>query len=295
MSTDVSPARAWILACRPATLTAALAPVAVGTAVAYREGGFRLAPALAALFGAFAIQIGTNLANDVFDAKKGADTAERLGPVRAVAAGLLSARAVGVGMIIAFGFATLAGLYLVQQGGWPIVLIGVLSIVSGILYTAGPWALAYVGLGDVFVMIFFGLVAVLGTAYVQTKTWSPLGVWVAVPVGALATAVLVVNNLRDRETDLKANKRTLVVRFGRRFGLVEYATLLALAYLVPPLLVVFGFAQPWVLLTFATLPRALGLYREVKAGEGRALNPLLGKTAQLLLFYALLLALGLCT
>lgn len=295
MTSEVGRARAWVMACRPATLTAAFAPVAVGTAVAYKEGGFRPAPALVALFGAFAIQIGTNLANDVFDAKKGADTAERLGPVRAVAAGLLSARAVSFGMVVAFLLATVAGLYLVYEGGWVVVAIGLSSIASGVLYTAGPWALAYLGLGDLFVMIFFGWVAVLGTAYVQTKSWSWLGWWTAIPVGALATAVLVVNNLRDQSTDVKAKKRTLVVRFGRTFGEVEYAAMLGLAYLVPALLVLFGQAPAWVLLTFVTLPRALRLYREVRTSEGRAMNPLLGKTAQLLLLYSVLLALGLCT
>jgi 1,4-dihydroxy-2-naphthoate polyprenyltransferase len=286
-----SPLSAWVLASRPATLTAAFAPVAVGTAVAYREGSFQPFAALAAMLGAFAIQIGTNLANDVFDAKKGADTAERLGPTRAVAAGLLTARSVFIGMVLAFALATVAGLYLTWVGGWPVIAIGVFSIASGIAYTAGPYALAYVGLGDVFVMIFFGSVAVVGTTYVQTGGWSSLAGIVALPVGAIATAILVVNNLRDRTTDVKANKRTLVVRFGRSFGIAEYAILLGLAYSIPV-----GLASqlgPWVLLPLATLPRAIRLYFKVKSLDGKELNPLLGSTAQLLLFYSVLLSLGL--
>ncbi|MEO1234220.1 MAG: 1,4-dihydroxy-2-naphthoate polyprenyltransferase [Myxococcota bacterium] len=283
---------AWILASRPKTLTAAAVPVVVGTAVAIHEGGASWGPALAALLGAFAIQIGTNFANDLFDALKGADNEDRLGPVRAVQAGLLSARAMAWGTGLAFGIATLFGIYLVSVAGWPIVIIGLASVASGLAYTGGPFPLAYNGLGDVFVMVFFGFVAVAGTTYVQLLTVPPLALWAAVPVGALATAVLVVNNVRDREGDALAGKRTVVVRFGRGFGLAEYGLCLALAYAVPVGLAAAGYG-PWVLLTWVTLPMAAELVRSVARDQGAPLNETLAGTARLLLFYGLLLAWGL--
>ena len=284
---------AWVQACRPATLTAAAAPVIVGSAVAVSIGAFQLGPALAALFGAMAIQIGTNLANDVFDFKKGADTAERLGPARAVQAGWLSPSAVMTGMAVAFALATLAGAYLVWVAGWPIVVIGVLSILSGIGYTAGPYPLAYIGAADVFVMVFFGLVAVAGTTYVQSLTIEPLALWSAVAIGALATAVLVVNNLRDRHQDVKANKRTLVVRFGRTFGQWEYRLMVGLAYAVVAGLVFSGLVGAWGLLPWLTLPLAGMQMRQVASREGRDLNANLAGTARLLLVFSVLLAVGL--
>jgi 1,4-dihydroxy-2-naphthoate octaprenyltransferase len=288
-----SAARAWVLAARPATLTAAVVPVAVGTAVAWASGGFALGPALAALFGAMCIQIGTNFANDVFDYEKGADTEARLGPTRAVQAGLLSARQVRGGMFVAFGLAVLSGLYLTWAAGPVVVAIGVLSILSGILYTAGPYPLAYLGLGDVFVMLFFGFVAVMGTAFVQTLAWPALGAWAAVPVGALSTAVLVVNNVRDRAQDVHANKRTLPVRFGRRFAEVEYVLLVVAAYAVPVGLWATGQAGPFVLLPLLTLPVAARLTRDLLRLEGRPLNATLAGTAKLLLLHGLLFAGGL--
>ena len=280
----------WILAARPATLSAALVPVAVGTACAHAIGGASLWPALAALFGAACIQIGTNFANDVFDAEKGADTDERLGPVRAVAAGLVSPRAMRVAMAIAFGLATLAGVYLVWVGGWPILALGLASIASGIAYTGGPYPLGYHGLGDVFVLLFFGFGAVCGTTYVQAGE-VPLVAWLAsIPVGALATAILVVNNLRDRETDARAGKRTLAVRLGRRGAIVEYALAMIAAYATPLLL---ARELGWLaLLPVITLPLAVWLIRRVASRTGRALNADLALTAQLLLVFGLLLALG---
>ena len=282
----------WIRAARPATLTAALAPVMVGTAVAHATRGVRWDTALAALLGACAIQIGTNFANDVFDAEKGADTEARLGPVRAVAAGLLSARAMRIAMIAAFALATLFGSYLVWTSGWPIVVIGVLSIASGIAYTGGPYPLGYNGLGDVFVMIFFGFVAVLGTIVVQTNELPLLGWAAAVPVGAIATAILVVNNVRDRSTDVHAGKRTLVVRYGRRFGEIEYATLLALAYAVPLALAAWR-TSPWLALPLVSAPLAVALVRRVLREEGSALNATLAATAKLLLLHGVLFSIGL--
>jgi 1,4-dihydroxy-2-naphthoate octaprenyltransferase len=282
----------WIRASRPATLTAALVPVMVGTAVAHATRGIRWDTALAALLGACAIQIGTNFANDVFDAEKGADTEARLGPVRAVAAGLLSARAMRLAMIAAFAIATLFGSYLVWTSGWPIVVIGVLSIASGIAYTGGPFPLGYNGLGDVFVMIFFGFVAVLGTIVVQTSELPWLGWAAAVPVGAIATAILVVNNVRDRSTDVHAGKRTLVVRFGRRFGELEYAALLVLAYVVPVALALWR-GSPWIALPLASAPLAVALTRRLLREEGAPLNATLAGTAKLLLLHGVLFSIGL--
>ncbi len=296
-SEDKGGARAWLLASRPATLTAAVSPVMVGTGCAVAIGRFSLGPAQAALFGAICIQIGTNLANDVFDFEKGADTAERLGPVRAVQAGLLSAAQVRTGMWIAFGLATLAGVYLVSVAGWPVVAIGVFSIASGVAYTGGPYPLGYHGLGDLFVMLFFGFVAVCGTVFVQAGE-VPLLAWLAaIPVGAIATAVLVVNNLRDREQDAKAGKRTLAVRLGVRATVLQYGTLLCAAELVPLGLAlgtgVTRATSPWVLLPVATLPWALWLIRQVASRRGRELNPMLKATALLLLGYAILFTAGL--
>lgn len=286
-------ARAWLLASRPATLTAALVPVMVGTAVAHATGGVRVVPALAALFGAFMIQIGTNLANDVFDHEKGADTEARLGPTRAVQAGLLTARAVRAGMIAAFALAALAGVYLTWIAGLPIVIIGVASVLSGIAYTGGPYPLGYHGLGDVFVMVFFGFVAVCGTVFVQTATVPPLAWLASLPVGAIATAVLVVNNVRDRETDVVAGKRTLAVRFGKRAGVAEYAILMAVAYAAPIVAVFVLRSSKWALLPMLTLPVAVRLTRTLATAEGRPLNDCLASTAKLLLLHGALFAAGL--
>src|SRR5436190_16224757 len=222
----------WIAAARLRTLPAAAVPVAVGTACAHATGHIAWGPAVAALAGSLAIQIGTNFANDVFDAERGADGPDRVGPVRAVAAGLITAGAMKRAMIAAFAAATLLGVYLVAVAGWPVVAIGVASVASGIAYTGGPWPLGYHGLGDAFVLAFFGFVAVCGTAFVQLGRVPCLAIAAAVPVGALATAILVVNNLRDRATDERAGKRTLAVRLGRRGALIEYAALVAIAYAV---------------------------------------------------------------
>jgi 1,4-dihydroxy-2-naphthoate octaprenyltransferase len=264
--------RAWVLASRPATLTAALVPVLVGTAAAHASGGARPGPALAALFGAFMIQIATNFANDVFDHEKGADTSERLGPTRAVQAGLLTPAQVRAGMIVTILLATLAGVYLASVGGVPIVFIGVLSVLSGIA--------------------FFGFVAVCGTAYVQIGHVPAIAWLASVPVGAIATAVLVVNNVRDRSTDVNAGKRTLAVRFGRAFGVAEYVVLLVAAYVAPVVALVALRLSPWVLLPIASLPIAVKLARTLAVTEGKALNACLTGTAKLLLLYGALFAAG---
>lgn len=286
--------RAWLLAARPATLTVALVPVLVGSAIAYRLSALRLGPALAALFGALCIQIGTNLANDVFDYEKGADTAERLGPLRVTQAGLLTPAQVRRGMLVAFGLAVLAGVYLTVMSGPIIVAIGALSIASGVAYTGGPYPLGYNGLGDLFVFVFFGLVAVCGTCYVAAGQVPGLAVLASLPVGAIATAVLVVNNVRDHATDVKAGKRTLVVRLGRGFGIAEYLLLLALAYAVPLGLFFGGLGGRAVLLPLLTMPLAVPLCRSMlRERAGVALNRTLAGTARLLLIHGVLFAVGL--
>lgn len=284
---------AWLLASRPKTLSAAAVPVFVGTACASARGSVRWGPALAALLGALLLQIGANFANDVFDYEKGADTAERLGPTRAVQAGLLSARSMRRGMCLVFATALGLGLYLTSVAGPVILLIGCASIVSAIAYTGGPYPLGYHGLGDLFVFLFFGFVAVCGTVFVELGQVPWLAVWCAFPVGALATAILVVNNLRDRPTDAEAGKRTLAVRFGRTFAISQYRTLIALSYLVPVALALSRSTGPEVLLPLASLPFALKTERALASVEGRALNPLLGATAKLLLIFGVLFAVGL--
>lgn len=295
MSPKPSRAAIWVMACRPATLTAALVPVLVGAAVAWRAvgaAGMRWGALAAALFGAMCIQVGTNLANDVFDHEKGADTADRLGPTRVTQAGLLTAAEVRRGMVVAFGLAVLAGVYLVAVGGPVIVAIGLASIASGVAYTGGPYPLGYNGLGDVFVFVFFGLVAVCGTVFVTAAQVTALAWWAAVPVGALATAVLVVNNVRDRETDVRAGKRTLVVRYGRRFGVAEYVGLWALAIGVTVALAAW-LRSPWVLLPLLTVPVGIRLAKVVATVEGAPLNATLAATAKALLVFGSLLAVGL--
>ena len=283
--------RTWIAAARLRTLPAAIVPVIVGTSVARACGGIAWGPALAALAGAIAIQIGTNFANDVFDAEKGADGADRIGPLRAVSAGLITAAAMKRAMIGAFAVASAFGLYLIATAGWPIVAIGIASILSGIAYTGGPWPLGYHGLGDVFVLVFFGFVAVCGTVFVQLARVPALALWAAIPVGALATAILVVNNLRDRASDTRAGKRTLAVRLGRRAVLVEYALLLAVAYVVPVALAVHA---PWRALPVVTAPLALVRLRQLAAAsDGPTFNGLLAATGQLLLLHGVLFAVGL--
>ncbi len=224
---------AWVLAARPKTLPVSIGPVLVGTAVAYVEGSLRVGPALAAAFGALMLQIGSNLANDVFDFEKGADTEARIGPPRAAQLGLLSPDALKRGMFVVFALATLAGVYLSWVAGPVILAVGAISILAAIAYTGGPYPLGYHGLGDLAVFVFFGLVAVVGTTFVQTGDLPRLAWLCAIPVGALATTILVVNNLRDVDTDVAAGKRTLAVRFGRAGARAEWGALAAIAYLTP--------------------------------------------------------------
>ncbi len=281
----------WVQAMRLRTLPAAIVPVVVGTAVVAAVGSIAWPAALAALAGALAIQIGTNFANDAFDAETGADGPDRIGPTRAVAAGLITGAAMKRAMVLAFAVAAAFGLYLVAIAGWPVVAIGIASILSGIAYTGGP-RLGYRGLGDVFVLGFFGFVAVCGTAYVQLFEVPCLAIAASIPVGALATAILVVNNLRDRHTDVRAGKRTLAVRFGRGAALVEYAVLLLAAYLVPIALALTG--RPWAALVLISAPLAVIRMRGLAAAvTGPEFNGLLAGTAQLLMLHGALFATGL--
>ena len=220
-ATTAASIKAWVLASRPKTLFAAIAPVLLGSALAFSQSKGNLPAALAALFGAICIQIATNLANDYWDAKKGADTSERLGPVRVTASGLLKPRTVFLGMVFIFLLATVAGVFLTLRAGWPVVAIGLASILFGILYTAGPFSLAYLGLGEVFTFLFFGLVATVGTYFVQALSFSPDALWLGVMPGSYSVVLIALNNLRDRETDQRAKKKTLAVRFGEKFARVE--------------------------------------------------------------------------
>lgn len=278
----------WFSTLRIRTLPAAASPVLLGSAIAANLGGFELYPALAALAGALLLQIGTNLANDYYDHVKGADTPDRAGPARASASGTIPPLNVRNAAFAALGAALLVGVYLVTVGGWPIVAIGLAGIISAWAYTGGPFPLAYNGLGDLFAFAFFGPIAVAGTTYVQTGTWEADAIIWGCAAGFLTTAILVVNNLRDRPTDEVANKRTLVVRFGDRFGQWEWATLLSLAFMLP---FIYG---GWLLLplaaTIVALPPAGRMFGALEPRA--ALNPALGGTARVLLVFCLLAALG---
>jgi 1,4-dihydroxy-2-naphthoate polyprenyltransferase len=291
---EITPARAWILAARPATLPAAVVPVLVGAAAALAEGvSFRPLVFAMTLLCSILIQIGTNFANDYSDFLKGADHEGRLGPVRVTQSGLISQSEVKRGILIAFGLAVLIGLYLASIGGWPIVAIGVFAVLSGLAYTGGPFPLGYHGLGDVFVFVFFGVIAVTGTAYLQTEHWSSLALLLSIPIGLLVTNILVVNNLRDLPTDIAAGKRTLATRIGDRATRLQYALFMAVAYLVPLGL---SFSQPGrrpMLLPLLTLPSGIKLVRRVLGGlSGRDLNLILKRTGLLLLAFGFLLSLA---
>ncbi|GAB4329203.1 MAG: 1,4-dihydroxy-2-naphthoate polyprenyltransferase [Dehalococcoidia bacterium] len=286
--------QAWRAAARPPTLTAAVAPVLVGTGLAIRDDAFDGGPALAALVGALCIQVGANFANDVFDYERGADTADRLGPPRATATGMLSPREVKTGMWMVFGLAALAGVYLAIVGGWPIVAVGVASIAAAIIYTGGPWPIGYHALGDLFTFAFFGLAAVGGTYYVQAGelTWPALAA--AIPAGCTVTAILVVNNLRDIPTDRATGKRTLAVVMGDGMTRAWFGMLVVVAYVVAFVLWAAGEASPWVLLTVPAAAAGWPAFRAVFRGvQGAPLNAALKATARFHLAFGAALALAL--
>jgi 1,4-dihydroxy-2-naphthoate octaprenyltransferase len=284
------------MAARPRTLPAAIAPVLVGTAAAIEKAGElpRVGAFIAALIGSIFIQIGTNLANDYSDAKRGADTVDRLGPVRVTSAGLVAPRSVLIATWLAFGVAIAAGIYLATVAGWIIIIVGVASIAAGVLYTGGPRPYGYAGLGELFVFLFFGLVAVNGSYYVQLERldWVPFGLSVA--VGCLATAILVVNNVRDIETDRRSQKNTLAVRLGRQCARRLYLALVALAYVALFDTLAFNGGPWWALLGFLSLPLAVRPARAVMTRtDGPALNGALAGTGALLGAFSLAVSIGL--
>lgn len=284
----------WLLAARPKTLPAGIAPVLIGTALAKATGGMHLLSALAALFGAIMIQVGTNFANDYFDFVKGADSSERIGPTRVTQAGLVTPVQIKRAIVISFSFAFFAGIYLVFRGGWPIVIVGLSSILFGILYTGGPWPLGYNGLGELFVLIFFGPVAVGGTYFVQTGVITMPVIIAGFGPGFLSVAILCVNNLRDINSDRVAGKRTLAVRFGDKFARAEYIVSVAIAIMIPLLLVSEYSLNEHLLVTLVAIVPLVAAVKIVFSGaESSRLNSVLAATGRSLLLYAILFSLGL--
>jgi 1,4-dihydroxy-2-naphthoate octaprenyltransferase len=310
MSTaTVSKRKAWVMAARPQTLPAGAAPVVVGVGLAVHAGVFAPLPALGALVGALLIQVGTNFANDYYDAVNGADTDEREGFTRVTAGGLIEPAAVRRAMALTYGLAVLVGVGLVALGGVPIVAVGLSGIAAGVLYTGGPFPYGYRGLGDLFVFVYFGLVAVTGTYYVQAVATMPVGTFPtglpagAVPVDAvvaslpaagLSTAILVVNNIRDRETDMAAGKKTLAVYLGYRWSRVEFLALTGMAYVVPLLFALDPSYGLPALAPLLTLPLAASIATTVlERADGESLNPTLERVGQTLFLHSLLFAAGL--
>jgi 1,4-dihydroxy-2-naphthoate polyprenyltransferase len=286
--------RIWLMAARPRTLPAAIAPVLVGTALAGFAHVFHPLRFIAALLGAIFIQVGTNLSNDYSDARRGADTEDRLGPVRVTAGGLVPPRQVLIATYVSFGLAVLAGIYLIAVAGWELLLVGAASILAGVLYTGGPRPYGYEGLGEVFVFLFFGIVAVAGSFFVQVKHLNWEAFALAVPVGLLAAAILVVNNFRDIDTDRRAGKRTLAVRLGRERTRDLFAIVVYGAYVLTPVTWLFGPVKPWILLPWLTLPLAAPAIRIVRnRTDGPSLNQALAQTGMLELAFCMLLAAGL--
>ena len=287
-----SPLRVWLMASRPKTLWAAVAPVVIGTAMALDADGFHLWSALAALFGAVMIQVGTNFANDYFDFKAGGDDPDRLGPTRVTQAGLVAPSTMKVATAIAFGLALMAGVYLVWRGGMPIVVIGLLSITLGMLYTTGPFPLAYNGLADIFVLVFFGPVAVGGTYYVQTLTINPAVILIGLAPGLFSVAILTVNNLRDVKSDTRSGRRTLAIRFGVGFAKIEYLLSLLIASLLPLGLFFTNGDHLYSILTVLVMLPAMGPIKRIFTAEGAVLNDVLASTGKLLLLFSLIFSVG---
>ena len=283
------------MAARPRTLPAAVAPVLVGTALAMIDHDLRVGGFVAALLGAILIQVGTNLSNDYSDARRGADTEDRLGPVRVTAGGLMPPRQVLVGTYVAFGIAVAAGAYLIAIAGWQLLVVGAASILAGVLYTGGPRPYGYEGLGEVFVFLFFGIVAVSGSYYVQAEAVEWEAFVLAVPVGLLACAILAVNNIRDLETDRRAGKRTVAVRLGRARARDIYAAEVNAAFVVAQVPWIAGAdsVSPWLLLVLLAIPFAAPTVRIVRSRtDGPSLNGALARTGMLQLGFCVLLAAG---
>ncbi len=287
--TSISKLQAWWLAIRPRTLPASISGVITGSALAVHFQKSRLLPALASLFVALLLQIGSNLANDVFDFEKGADSGERLGPTRVTQAGLLSPQEVKTGMWVVFAIAGVFGLYLAFVSSMWVIPIGILAILSAIAYTAGPYPLGYHGLGELFVFFFFGLVSVVGTYFVQAKALHPLIWWMSIPVGLIIVGILVVNNLRDIASDRSSGKNTLAVRFGEKFAKIEYTCCLLLPFFLIVIYIVAGWI-PWTsLLIFIALPLLLQTLHIFYTSNGKKLNIALGNTGLISFFFSVLI------
>tara|TARA_B110000467_G_scaffold5110_1_gene4462 strand:- start:76 stop:939 length:864 start_codon:yes stop_codon:yes gene_type:complete len=282
----------WILASRLKTLPAAISPVIVGVSLAVHDSEFHLFTAFMTLLAAILIQIGANFANDVYDFLKGSDREDRLGPIRATQSGLISPENMKKGMWLVFTLAICVGFYLASIGGWPIVCIGLISIASGIAYTGGPYPLGYHGWGDVFVFIFFGIIAVPGTYYLQTGFVSDYSILFGISLGALSTAILIVNNLRDADTDVKSGKRTLAVRFGKSFVRMEYIVMMILAFAIPIYIL-----QLWdefsLYIILFLIPISIRHIQSLYSETGESLNLVLVNTAKFLFHFSILLSIGL--
>ena len=283
----------WILAVRLKTLPAAISPVILGCALAYHDGAFYFHICTMTLLAAVLIQIGANFANDVFDFEKGSDREDRLGPIRATQSGLISAKKMKKAMWLAFALAICVGFYLAFIGGWPIVFIGLASIAAGIAYTGGPYPLGYHGFGDLFVFIFFGLIAVPGTYYLQIGTINKLSLYMGVIMGMFSTAILVINNLRDVDLDKLSGKNTLAVRFGKKFSKIQYSILMLIPFLLP-LYIWWNFENELsLLITIFALPISFQLINQIFSLTGKDLNLVLARTARFLFIFTLLLSAGL--
>jgi 1,4-dihydroxy-2-naphthoate octaprenyltransferase len=285
--------KSWIIAGRPKTLLAAIVPVVVGTALAINKGKFVLLFSVIALLCSLLIQVGTNFTNDLYDFLKGADSEDRKGPLRVLAAGLISVKEMKIGVVFIFSAAFILGLILVYEAGPVILVIGILSIIAGITYTAGPFPLAYNGLGDIFVFMFFGIAGTTGTYYIQVKEFSMVSFLTSIPVGALITDILVVNNYRDIEEDKAAGKRTLAVIFGKDFTRFQFIFLILTSFAIPAVLYFFFDFKYWILLPYLTFPIAYKLIIMLYTIEGFQLNKTLELTAKLSALYGFLFAAGL--
>lgn len=282
----------WILASRPKTLLAAVVPVMVGTALAHYEGKANIIAAIVALICSVLIQIGTNFANDLYDYLAGTDKKDRPGPERALASGRITVREMEIGTSLVYSTAFLLGLYLVYLAGWIIFIIGVFSIIAGLAYTTGPYPLAYNGLGDIFVFIFFGLIGTIGTYYVHTQQITTLIILASLPVGALITNILIVNNFRDRADDESSGKRTTAVMFGEKFARTLYIILCIISYVIPIIIYLEIVKEIWILLPLITIPMSIKLVRMLYSLQGSALNKTLELTAKLSALYGVLFSFG---
>lgn len=282
----------WYLAARPKTLPAAAAPVIIGCAMAYADQGFHLLSALAALFGALFIQIGTNLANDYFDFKKGIDRDDRLGPERVTQTGMVTAKQIKIATFIAFLLAFLLGIYLVYRGGIPIVIIGLLSILFGVLYTGGPAPIGYIGLADIFVLIFFGPIAVGGTYFVQTGYIENYVLIAGLAPGLFSTAILTVNNYRDIESDRKSGKKTLAIRFGKTFSKMEYLFSIIIPLLIPLILYIIYDRGIYAIASSLVIIPAIPVIKTFFTREGKILNDTLASTGKLLFLFSIIFSIG---